>query len=262
MARGKTHQSSKVDFRFDGQNYTLVDTPGHSIFIRSMIEGVYAVKIAGLIIPMINNEFESAFKSTLKEHLLIARASGVEKIVLLANKMDLIGWDREEFTKKTDIVKDFLQKVGFNASDIITVPVSAYLGVGLVDKTGLPEWHGGPSFMEAVQIHQSNLTGMQQPQQRQQTFRGKSFIIDTRVLNCEQIITLGFQAVLHIEGGEHTAELVGIKNGESKFIKNGDKCFTIWKIEQTINVSNDKILIRKGDNTIGLGKIIKIVEIK
>ena len=62
----------------------------------------------------------------------------MEKLVLLANKMDLIGWDQEEFAKKTDIVKDFLQKVGFNASDVITVPVSAYLGVGLVDKSGFP----------------------------------------------------------------------------------------------------------------------------
>ena len=62
MARGKTHQSSKVGFRFAERDYVLVDTPGHSIC--SMIEGVYAVKIAGLIIPMINNEFESAFKRT------------------------------------------------------------------------------------------------------------------------------------------------------------------------------------------------------
>jgi len=273
-ARGKTHEFIKIDFEINDQSYILVDTPGHSIFIRSMIEGVYGVKIAGIIIPMPDNEFDAAFRGgVIKEHLIIARASGIEKVILLANKMDLVGWDQEEFDRKTKIVQQFLQKVGYGKNDVITIPVSAFNGIGLgispsIDggsiRDGLPDWYSGPTFFEALGSFAKEISFLKLSDATKTTnigFSGNSFILDTRIVNYDSIITLGFDAILHIEGKEYVAELVGIKNGEQKFVKNGDKCFTIWTLEQAIETKNDKVLIRKGETTIGLGKIVKTVDL-
>lgn len=264
-AKGKTHEYIKVDFTINDKNYQVVDTPGHSIFIRSMIEGVYGVKIAGIIIPMVDNEFEAAFKGFIKEHLIIARASGVEKIILMANKMDLICWDENEYNKKVRIVKDFLQKVGYGPSDVISVPVVGNPGedlpaIGITDRIGLPEWVKGPIFLESLDIHES-ICQLSPPIDTVTTFTGKNFILDTRIVNCDSIMTLGFSAVLHIEGKEYPAELIGIKNGDKKYIKNLDKCLTIWALEDSVCIKNDRVLIRSSFTTIGLGKIVKTMEI-
>jgi len=53
------------------------------------------------MISMLDNEFNSGFlKGTLKEHLLLAKCVGIEYIVIIANKMDLIEWDKDNVMKK------------------------------------------------------------------------------------------------------------------------------------------------------------------
>ena len=258
LSRGKTHEFAKIDFEIDNQKYRLIDTPGHSIFIRSMIEGIYGINIAVVIIPMINTEFESVFKGSLKEHLIISRVSGVKKIVLIANKMDAIDWNQDVYIEKTTIVKEFLHKVGYTSSDIISVPISAYQGICLFNLDNMPSWYIGPTFIEALDIiSKGNIDSSVSV-----NFTGNNFVIDTRIINYDQIITLGFTAIIHNSGIEYTTELIGIKNETGcKFIKNGDKCYTIWKFSQEITITDDKVLIRKGESTIGLGKIVKSIKI-
>ena len=111
MLRGKTHEYVSIDFSYNDQKYELVDTPGHLIFIREMVEGISGVQIACLVVSMIDNEFEASFtKETLKEHMLIVKASGVEKVIILANKMDVINWSQDQLTNNCGQVSKFLKK--------------------------------------------------------------------------------------------------------------------------------------------------------
>ena len=54
---------------------------------------------------MKENEFESSFeRGVLKEHLIIARSLGIENLIIVANKMDLIDWKIDNSHRK-DLTK-------------------------------------------------------------------------------------------------------------------------------------------------------------
>ena len=250
ILRGKTHEYINIDFTYNDQEYELIDTPGHLIFIREMIAGICGVQIACLLVSMLSNEFDASFeRGTLKEHLIIARASGVEKIILLANKMDLISWNKDIYNANCEKVIQFLTKIGFLKTDIITIPISAWFGIGLCDTINMPEWYTGKCLLEELKNIKCK------PVDIIKNIKGTKFVIDTRIANYPSIITIGFNAIFHIGGKEYESELIGLK--DHKFIKNGDKCITLWKLNDEYELTSDRVIIRKDTKTIGIGKIIK-----
>ena len=131
MVRGKTHEFTTIDFEHDEKKYQLIDTPGHQKFIRSMIEGISKdVNIAILLVSMLDNEFNSGFiKGTLKEHLLLAKSVGIEYLVIVANKMDLIQWNKDNCNKKINsVIKHIIKDLHWNKNNIRVVPISAFHG--------------------------------------------------------------------------------------------------------------------------------------
>lgn len=62
-----------------------------------MIGGISErVHIACAVVSMLPNEFRAGLNGgMLKEHLTLARAIGLEHLIVLANKMDMIAWDHE-----------------------------------------------------------------------------------------------------------------------------------------------------------------------
>lgn len=40
MLKGKTHEFNLINFNYKDQEYELIDSPGHQIFVRSMIQGL------------------------------------------------------------------------------------------------------------------------------------------------------------------------------------------------------------------------------
>jgi len=262
MLRGKTHEYVNIPFSYGGRNYELVDTPGHLIFIREMITGISGVKIGCLVLSMINNEFEASFeRGTIKEHLMIAKASGVEKMVILANKMDAVSWDREVFLEKCKRVTAFLKRLGFHDGDVTAIPVSGWLGIGLCDNTDMPEWHlkGSSKCLleELASIHSSLVRSgpTSTGGATEGALRGERFVLDMRIINYPSIITIGFTAIFHIGGEEHEVTLVGLN--KQKFIKNGDKCYAMWKFPEEVQLHTNAVIIRKDTQTIGFGKVIK-----
>ena len=153
MERGKTHEFDTITFENKDRSYQLIDTPGHQKFVRSMIEGISGnVNIGVVLISMKDNEFESAFGSgMMKEHLILARAIGIENLVLVANKMDLINWDEKQCKKKVMVVTKFLVKtLGWTKDNLHVVPISAFDGTGLIDTHGVPSWYKGKSFLDTL----------------------------------------------------------------------------------------------------------------
>lgn len=251
LERGKTHEHMNVEFIHNGHQYELVDTPGHQIFIREMISGLAGVGIACLVVSMMEGEFESAFdRGNLKEHLIIARVSGVKKVVILANKMDLIDWDLKIYEDKTSKLISFLKKLGYADEDLVKMPISAWLGIGLWNTDNLPEWYHGSDLMTI-------LADIKIEVEEQVSFTGSKFVLEIKILSHDGLITLGFPAVLHIGGAEHVAKIIGIKNANRPFIKDGDKCLTIWQFAEDVTLETNRVLLRKDSATIGLGRLIR-----
>lgn len=87
----KTKECNGCLVTCNDQQYMLVDTPGHMIYIRAMIEGLfsYNVHIVTLVISAMPDEFNMSFsKGTVKQDLKLARATGCTNLLLLFNKCD------------------------------------------------------------------------------------------------------------------------------------------------------------------------------
>ena len=152
MARGKTHDFNEIELNYNNQQVILVDTPGHQSFVRAMINGISRnVNTAIILTSMIENEFESSFvRGMLKEHIILARCIGIENIIIVANKMDVIEWNQDIMNDRLKPLLTFIKKIGLNTKNINIVPLSAWDGINLVDSINVPEWYKGKPLIDYI----------------------------------------------------------------------------------------------------------------
>ena len=265
MLRGKTHEFNSIEFNYNQKKYQLIDTPGHQTFVRSMIEGISQnVNICMLLISMIPNEFESSFENgMLKEHLILARSMDIRFIILVANKMDAINWDQKIFNQNIDKIKKFLKSIQWRDKCIRIIPISAYQGIGLVDKKGFPDWYKDKPLIEILNDipFPKKINSIKDTDYKEVD----KMIIEMRILNLdESVISSGFILNCHYLGNEVEITILKMKeNLKSKkykiFAKKGDVIFAVVKTSNKIKIyENLKLIFRKDNSTLGFGKIIKI----
>lgn len=151
--RGKTQESNSITFSYQGKEYKLIDTPGHKHFIRHMINCLFEEAIVGCLVISVR-EFESSFeRGQTKEDLLLLRASGIEQIIILLNKMDYIEWDQKKYDEYVQQLQDYIKKLRFKKVEY--VPISAYYGINLIEKGGA-EWVQS-SFLDLLDIFEPTL---------------------------------------------------------------------------------------------------------
>ena len=251
--KGKTHEFGSVIFNHNDKQYQLIDTPGHQKFVRSMIEGIsQEVNIAMLLISMKDNEFNSSFGSgMMKEHMLLARSVGIEYMVLIANKMDLIDWDEKKCKEKVKQVTKYLVKdLGWPKEKLFVVPISAFDGVGLVDTLDMPDWYKGKSFLNTLDSL---------PDKPRQSFNDLTescrFVCDVNNFGTEGTVMIpGYLCVAHLNGEEIEATIDKI-NGKP-FLRGGDKGKCIFVLSEKILMAPGmRVIYRKGNNTVGFGTV-------
>lgn len=118
-------------YRTDKRVYQHQDCPGHEDFIRNMIVG--ASQMEGAILVF---EIGSEIMPQTKQHLLLVKNLGIEKIIVFLNKVDkVIGTDeesnlKEELTIETSkfMIKEELKKFGFS-EDTPLIVGSAHLAL-------------------------------------------------------------------------------------------------------------------------------------
>src|SRR6185503_15471736 len=84
-----------------------------------------------------------------RRHTFLASLLGIRHIVLAVNKMDLIGWDREQFEKIRDDFHEFAARLDIH--DVTTIPLSALLGDNVVTKSDNTRWYDGPSLLSHLE---------------------------------------------------------------------------------------------------------------
>ena len=67
-------------------------------------------------------EFETGFMrgGQTKEHVVLAKSMGIKQLLIAVNKMDSVGWDRDQYIRIVETLTPFLKKTGF-ALDLLTV---------------------------------------------------------------------------------------------------------------------------------------------
>ncbi|MFE2042546.1 elongation factor Tu [Streptomyces sp. NPDC059477] len=117
--RGITISIAHVEYQTDARHYAHVDCPGHADYIKNMITGAAQMDGAILVVAATDGPMPQT-----KEHVLLARQSGVPYIVVALNKADMV--DDEEILELVELeVRELLNEYEFNGDDAPVVQVSA-----------------------------------------------------------------------------------------------------------------------------------------
>ncbi|XP_014276955.1 elongation factor Tu [Halyomorpha halys] len=106
-ARGITINASHIGYNSKLRHYAHTDCPGHADYIKNMISGASQMDGAILVVAASDGPMPQT-----REHLLLARQVGVQKIVLYINKCDLVDNDVMELVELE--MREMLSDFGFD----------------------------------------------------------------------------------------------------------------------------------------------------
>ncbi|KAL9125893.1 MAG: hypothetical protein Q9217_004966 [Psora testacea] len=163
--RGVTIDIANHKFETEKTIFTILDAPGHRDFIPNMIAGASQADFAVLVIDASTGNFESGLKGQTKEHALLVRSMGVQRVIVAVNKLDTIEWSRERFDEVSQQLFAFLTAAGFPAKNISFVPCSGLSGGNIVHKASDPlaAWYTGPPLVSLLESSEPITRAIQKP---------------------------------------------------------------------------------------------------
>lgn len=156
-SKGKTVEVGRGFFETEKRRYTILDAPGHKTFVPNMIAGASQADVGILVISARKGEYETGFEKggQTREHAILAKTQGVNKLIVVVNKMDdpTVEWSQERYKECTEKLLNFLSRqVGYGKKDVTFMPISAQTTVGIKDRLpkDLAPWYDGPSLLECL----------------------------------------------------------------------------------------------------------------
>jgi len=151
-SRGVTIDIATNKFETLKTAFTILDAPGHKDFIPNMIAGASQADFAVLVIDANTGSFESGLKGQTREHALLVRSLGVQRIIIAVNKLDTVSWSQDRFTEIEQQISAFLLTAGFQAKNIAFIPCSGLLGDNITRRSANKEasWYTGPTLIEEL----------------------------------------------------------------------------------------------------------------
>lgn len=151
-AKGKTVEVGRATFDTQTKKYTIFDAPGHKNYVPNMIMGASLADIGGLVISARKGEFEAGFEKDgqTREHVQLARSLGVQKLIVIVNKMDDCKWAKSRFDEIKNGLDPFFKATGYSEEDIIWVPISGLNGDNIKEKSSVCTWYDGPPLLDIL----------------------------------------------------------------------------------------------------------------
>jgi len=263
--KGITQTYNIIDFNYNNNHYRLIDTPGHKMYIKEMIEAITTNNdgIVCLLVSCVENEFNASFNSgTLKEDLLLIRGSGVENIMILINKIDLVNNLYESYNNVINKLEPLLKKLRFK--NINYLPISGYNGWNLfkfnndINNIIKPKYNTLIDYIDNYNYTNPIID---------KRYKIKNKIkVEFNAYNLNKAIPIKYNFILHlidneIENCELQGELLIINtldNQKKLCIIKDDKVAIGLKLNKDVKVhNNQRVIFRDNENnTIGFGKII------
>jgi len=122
-ARGITINTAHVEYETANRHYAHVDCPGHADYVKNMITGAAQMDGAILVVSAADGPMPQT-----REHILLARQSGVPALVVYLNKVDQV--DDEELLELVEMeVRELLSSYNFPGDDLPIIKGSALAAV-------------------------------------------------------------------------------------------------------------------------------------
>lgn len=154
-SKGKTVEVGRAYFETEKRRYSILDAPGHKTYVPNMIGGASQADVGVLVISARKGEYETGFErgGQTREHAMLAKTQGVNKLVVVINKMDdpTVNWSQERYNECTTKLTQFLKGTGYNIkTDVTFIPIAAQQIQGIKDRVpkDVCPWYSGPSLLE------------------------------------------------------------------------------------------------------------------
>ena len=147
--RAERQQGITIDvayryFATADRSFILADCPGHVQYTRNTVTGASTADAVVLLVD--------ARKGVLvqtRRHLAVAALLRVPHVIVAVNKIDLVGFDEETYTRVAADLAAVATNLGL--TDLATLPVSALEGDNVVDRSSRTDWYTGPSLLEILE---------------------------------------------------------------------------------------------------------------
>ncbi len=144
-----TIDTSQTFFKTGKRDYVIIDAPGHKEFIKNMITGASLAEAAILIV-----DAEEGVQEQTKRHAYILSLLGMEQVIAVLNKMDLVEHKQKRFEEVKKELEGFL--AGIKVKPEFVIPISAREGDNVAKKSENMPWYPGKTVLEALDSFEAN----------------------------------------------------------------------------------------------------------
>lgn len=103
-----------------------------------MISGTSQADLGVLVISSRKGEYEAGFDrgGQTREHAMLAKTQGVNKLIVAINKMDdpTVQWSQERYKQCTTKLGQFLKGIGYDQASVYFMPVAAQQSLNIKDR--------------------------------------------------------------------------------------------------------------------------------
>jgi bifunctional enzyme CysN/CysC len=222
------------------RRYVIADVPGHEQYTRNMVTGASTANVA-----MILADARKGLLTQSKRHLFIATLLNIPHILIVVNKMDLVGFNQEVYEKIKKDFSDFAAKL--NIKDLQFIPVSAIKGENVVERGPSMPWYTGRTlydYMENIQIGSDrNLVDFRFPVQYvlrpNQDFRGYAGKVESGSIKVGEKIKV-------LPSGQSSRVASIYVHGEK-----ATQCFAphsaVISLEDELDISRGEMIVRENN---------------
>jgi sulfate adenylyltransferase subunit 1 len=141
--QGITIDTTQLQFFTEKRDYVIIDAPGHKEFLKNMISGAANAEAALLIV-----DANEGVQEQSKRHGYILSLLGIQKVYILVNKMDLIGYSEEKFNNIKFEMNEFLKNL--HVFPLKYIPISAFHGENMTERSSKMPWYNGEPILTAI----------------------------------------------------------------------------------------------------------------
>ena len=126
------------------RKFVIADCPGHVQYTRNMATGASTADLALVLV-----DATAGLREQTRRHICIAALLGVDQLVVCANKMDLVDWNRSAYQNVVHAMGALARRLGISSCTVI--PISALLGDNVVERSDAATWYDGPTVLNALE---------------------------------------------------------------------------------------------------------------
>jgi sulfate adenylyltransferase subunit 1 len=149
--QGITIDVAHIYFNTSKTNFIVADTPGHVEYTRNMVTGASTSQVAIILIDARKGVIEQTYR-----HFFISNLLRMSHVVVAVNKMDLVDYSEEVFSKIKADFDELVVKSDFTEDQITFIPVSALKGENVTRESEHMPWYVGNTLLDHLEVLEPN----------------------------------------------------------------------------------------------------------